>query len=196
MRLVLVAFVVAIGLGYLLGGRVSRLSGIKVRWFPLALVGLVMQLAPVPGNRWPVYMLYASFVLLLVFALMNLKVTGFAFIAVGIILNFTVIAVNGGMPVSGRSLIDSGQEATLPALEHDGGAKHHLITPSSSDDLTFLADVIAVPPPVSQSVSLGDLFTYGGVIVLIAAAMRRRPGEVPPALAAPGAVAGSADERA
>ncbi len=194
MRLVLVAFVVAIGLGYLLGGRVSQLSGIKVRWFPLALVGLVMQLAPVPGNRWPVYMLYASFVLLLVFAFMNLKVTGFAIIAVGIILNFTVIAVNGGMPVSGRSLIDSGQQATLPALEHDGGAKHHLI--NTSDDLTFLADVIAIPPPVSQSVSLGDLFTYGGVIVLIVAAMRRRPDDVPQALAAPDMVAGGADERA
>lgn len=184
MRLVLVAFAVAIGLGYLLGGRVSWLSGIKVRWFPLALVGLIMQMAPVPGNRWPVYLLYASFALLLVFAFMNLKVTGFAIIAVGIILNFTVIAVNGGMPVSGRSLIDSGQASTLADLVHAGGAKHHLIKPS--DDLTFLADVIAIPPPVSQSVSLGDLFTYGGVIVLIAAAMRRRPGEVPHALAEPG----------
>ncbi len=194
MRLVLVAFAVAIGLGYLLGGRVSWLSGIKVRWFPLALVGLVMQMAPVPGNRWPVYMLYGSFVLLLVFAFMNLKVTGFAIIAVGIILNFTVIAVNGGMPVSGRSLIDSGQASTLTDLVHAGGAKHHLIEPS--DDLTFLADVIAIPPPVSQSVSLGDLFTYGGVIVLIAAAMRRRPGEVPEGPAARDTVAGGADERA
>ncbi|MEA2550373.1 MAG: hypothetical protein QOE25_142 [Actinomycetota bacterium] len=173
MRLVLVAFAVAIGLGYLLGGRLSWLSGIKVRWFPLALVGLCMQMAPVPGNRWPVYLLYASFVLLLVFASANLKVTGFAIIAVGILYNFTVIAANGGMPVSKQSLIDSGQASTLSALVHSGGAKHHLVGPD--DRLTYLADVIAIPAPVSQSVSLGDIFTYGGVCVLIVSAMRRRP---------------------
>jgi hypothetical protein len=173
MRLVLVAFAVAIGLGYLLGGRLSWLSGIKVRWFPLALVGLCMQMAPVPGNRWPVYLLYASFVLLLVFASANLKVTGFAIIAVGILYNFTVIAANGGMPVSKQSLIDSGQASTLSALVNSGGAKHHLVGPD--DRLTYLADVIAIPAPVSQSVSLGDIFTYGGVCVLIVSAMRRRP---------------------
>ena len=194
MRLVFVAFAVAIGLGYLSGGRISWLSGIKVRWFPLALVGLVMQMAPVPGSRWPIYLLYASFVLLLVFAFMNIKVTGFAIIAVGIILNFTVIAANGGMPVSGQSLVDSGQASTLKDLIRSGGAKHHLIR--SSDDLTFLADVIAIPPPVSQSVSLGDLFTYGGVIVLIATAMRRRPGVVSDAPAVASVAAGGADERA
>jgi hypothetical protein len=193
MRLVLVAFAVAIGLGYLLGGRLSWLSGIKVRWFPLALVGLCLQMAPVPGNRWPVYLLYVSFVLLLVFALMNLRVTGFAIITVGIILNFTVIAANGGMPVSRQSLVDSGQTSTLPALVHSGGAKHHLVGPD--DRLTFLADVIAVPAPVSQSVSLGDLFTYGGVVLLMVAAMRRRPEDLPAPLT-PEIAARGADERA
>lgn len=194
MRLVLVAFTLAIGLGYLLGGRLSWLSGIKVRWFPLALVGLGMQMAPVPGNRWPVYLLYASFVLLLAFAFVNLKVTGFAIITVGIILNFTVIAANGGMPVSRQSLIDSGQASTLSDLVTAGGAKHHLV--GSDDRLTFLADVIAIPAPVSQSVSLGDLFTYGGVVVLIAAAMRRRPEDLVEVAGASEMAAGSADERA
>lgn len=160
---------------------------------PLALVGLVMQLAPVPGMHWPLYMLYGSFVLLLVFALVNVRVAGFAIIAVGVILNFTVIAVNSGMPVSRQSLIDSGQAATLSDLVESGGAKHHLVGPD--DSLTLLADVIAIPPPVAQSVSLGDLFTYGGVAVLIIAAMRRRPGDsgerVPPAT-----VIAGLDERA
>jgi hypothetical protein len=193
MRLVLVAFTLAIGLGYLLGGRLSWMSGIRVRWFPLALVGLGMQMAPVPGNRWPVYLLYASFVLLLAFAFMNLKVSGFAIIAVGIILNFTVIAANGGMPVSRQSLVDSGQASTLSDLINAGGAKHHLVGPD--DSVTFLADVIAVPPPVSQSVSLGDLFTYGGVVVLIVAAMRRRPEDLTEPVAVSDLSAGSADER-
>lgn len=194
MRLVLVAFAVAIGLGYLLGGRLSWLSGLKVRLFPLALIGLSMQMAPVPGNRWPVYLLYASFVLLLAFAVVNRKVTGFAIITVGIILNFTVIAANGGMPVSKQSLVDSGQASTLSDLVHSGGAKHHLINPS--DTLAFLADVFAIPAPVSQSVSLGDLFTYGGMIILIVAAMRRRPEDLAIPAAVAGPATGSADERA
>jgi hypothetical protein len=77
------------------------------------------------------------------------------------------------MPVRKQSLVDSGQASTLSALVHSGGAKHHLVGPD--DRLTYLADVIAIPAPVSQSVSLGDIFTYGGVGVLIVAAMRRRP---------------------
>ncbi|MEP7060670.1 MAG: DUF5317 family protein [Actinomycetota bacterium] len=193
MRLVLVAFAVAIGVGYLLGGRLSCLSGIKVRWFPLALIGLCLQLAPVPGSRWPLYLLYASFVLLVTFAVLNLKVTGFAFIVVGIVLNFAVIAVNSGMPVSKQSLIDSGQASTLSDLVHAGGVKHHILGPD--DNFTFLADVIAVPAPVSQSVSLGDLFTYGGVGVLIVTAMRRRPPDVSAVTGSSGAPVGGADER-
>jgi len=172
MRLVLVSFTLAVVIGYLLGGRLSGLSTLKVRWFPLALVGLVMQMAPVPGNRWPVLMLYASFVLLLLFAALNIKVAGFLFIAVGIVLNFTVIAANGGMPVSRTSLISSGQGDTLAALVTSGGAKHHLAT--GSDKLIVLGDVIAIPPPVAQSVSIGDVFTYFGVAWLIVAGMRRR----------------------
>jgi hypothetical protein len=194
MKLVLVAFGLAIAIGYLLGGRISWLSGLRVRWFPLAIVGLCMQMAPVPGTRWPLIMLYASFVLLLVFGLINLKVTGFAIITVGIVLNFTVIAVNGGMPVSRQSLIDSGQASALSSLIHSGGAKHHLVRPS--DKLTPLADVIAIPPPVAQSASLGDLFTYGGVGVLIVGAMRRRPTrDLVPATSS-SVSAGGVDERA
>jgi Family of unknown function (DUF5317) len=50
--------------------------------------------------------------------------------------------------------------------------KHHLA--SSDDRLLFLGDVIAIPQPVGQVISIGDVFTYAGVSVVIAAAMRRR----------------------
>ena len=40
--------------------------------------------------------------------------------------------------------------------------------------LLFLGDVIAIPPPVSQVISIGDIFTYGGVVIVIAGSMRRR----------------------
>jgi hypothetical protein len=50
--------------------------------------------------------------------------------------------------------------------------KQHLAGPA--DRLEFLGDVIAIPPPVGRAISVGDIFTYGGMTVVIAASMRRR----------------------
>jgi len=87
-------------------------------------------------------------------------------------MNFAVIAVNGGMPVSRQAIVASGQRDTLAGLLHQRGAKHHLLR--GDDRLVVLADVIAVPPPVAQVISVGDVFTFGGVGVVVAASMRRR----------------------
>ena len=175
MRLVLAAFVLAVGAGYLLRGSLSALSRLRVRWSPIALAGLLLQVVPVPGRTWPLVFLYVSFVLLLVFVFANIRTAGFALIAVGVALNFLVIAVNSGMPVSRQALVASDQMDTYSSLVHDGGAKHHLS--SSSDHLIFLGDVIAIPPPIGQAVSLGDIFTYGGVAAVIVLGMRRRADE-------------------
>jgi hypothetical protein len=53
--------------------------------------------------------------------------------------------------------------------------KHHLA--DTDDRVLFLGDVVALAPPVAQAVSVGDFYTYGGVAVVIIAAMRRRPDE-------------------
>jgi hypothetical protein len=171
MRLVLVTFTLALVVGYLCRGRLSSLANLKVRWAPLAFVGLALQFAPLPGQAWPMTMLYLSFALLFAFAIVNLKVAGFPLILIGVVLNFTVIVANNGMPVSRHALEASGQTSTLAYLIEHGGAKHHLAGPG--DHLLFLGDVIAVRP-IQQAVSLGDIFTYSGVFWLIAAGMRRR----------------------
>ena len=170
MRLVLAAFALALLLGTILGGRFSNLSGLKVRWAPAAIVGLAMQFLPLPGRILPLAMLLASFVLLTVFAAVNIRLVGFPLIAIGICCNFLVIAVNHGMPVTRQALVASRQEDTLRLLVEDGGAKHHLA--NDEDRLLFLGDVIAIGP-LQQALSVGDLFTYGGVILVIVAGMRR-----------------------
>jgi hypothetical protein len=38
----------------------------------------------------------------------------------------------------------------------------------------ILGDVIAIPQPIGQIVSLGDVLTYGGVAWVVVAGMRRR----------------------
>jgi hypothetical protein len=171
MKLTLVAITIAIVAGLLAGGRLSNLATARIRWSALALVGLALQLLPVPGHRLSLGLLFVSFGILLVFVLANLRLPGFALILLGLAMNFSVITANGGMPVTGSALVASGQQGTLELLVHDGGAKHHLA--AGSDLLLPLADVIPLPG-IDQVVSPGDITTYGGVIWLVAWCMRRR----------------------
>jgi hypothetical protein len=171
MKLAVLGLALAVALGYAFGGRLSNLSELSVRWAPVAFLGLLMQVIVPPGG-WPLILLLASFVVLAAFTVANLRVTGFVVILVGLALNFAVIAVNGGMPVSREALVASGQADTVDALLDGRGAKHHLAAPD--DRLVFLGDVIPIPGPVHQAISVGDLFTYGGVAIVVAAAMRRR----------------------
>ena len=66
MKLIALALVLGAAVGYARGGRLSRLSELRVRYAPLALLGLLLQLVNPPG-RWPLVMLLASFVLLVIF---------------------------------------------------------------------------------------------------------------------------------
>jgi hypothetical protein len=176
-KLILATLLIAVVVGFLNGGRLSNLSHLRIRWAPLALVGFAMQLVNPPGD-WPLVMLLGSFVLLSIFAIANVKTAGFALILIGVAMNFAVIAVNSGMPVSRQALIASGQADTVDDLMNDADSyvKHHLA--DADDRVLFLGDVIALAPPVAQAVSVGDFYTYGGVAVVIIAAMRRRPDEV------------------
>jgi hypothetical protein len=177
MKLILATLLLAVVVGYLNGGRLSNLSHLRIRWAPLALVGFAMQLVNPPGD-WPLVMLLGSFVLLSIFAIANIRTAGFAVILIGVAMNFTVIALNSGMPVSRQALIASGQADTLGDLVNDADSyvKHHLA--DGDDRALFLGDVIALAPPIAQAVSVGDFYTYGGVAIVIVAAMKRRPDDV------------------
>jgi hypothetical protein len=172
MKLVLASFLIAVTIGYARGGRLAALGAMRLRWPGLAIVGLGLQILLWPGGSWPLLYLYVSFVVLATFAILNIRTTGFVLILAGIAMNFAVIVANEGMPVSRTVIVASGQASSIDELVENGGAKHHLAT--EDDHVRFLGDVIAIEP-LQQAVSIGDVFTYGGVMVLIAAAMGRRP---------------------
>ena len=176
MRLFVPAAVLAIGLGYALGGRLSNLAALRLRWPALAMVGLALQLVTGPGDAVPVAALYLSFALLIAFAVANIRRAGFALVLFGVLLNLTAIAVNDGMPVSRAALVASGQADTIGDLVSGETVKHHLAGPG--DDLVFLGDVIAVPA-LEQVVSVGDVFVYGGFVLVVALAMRGTAGAGP-----------------
>jgi hypothetical protein len=178
MKLIVGALIIAVAIGYLMGGRLSNLAHLRIRWAPLAIIGLVMQVINPPGH-WPLAMLIGSFVLLLTFAIVNRHVVGFWLILVGVSLNFLVIGLNSGMPVSAQALSASGQEDTIGQLTDraDSYVKHHLA--GDDERLLFLGDVIALPPPIGQAISIGDIFTYAGVVVVVVGGMRRRAKDQP-----------------
>ena len=170
MKLMLVSLSLAVLAGIGFGGRMRNLSTVRLRWTGLAMAGFALQWVYGPGTLIPLTCLYVSFVMLTVFALKNLNITGFRIILAGVAMNFLVIGLNQGMPVAEQALMASGQADTLDDLIHNPWPKHHL---ASDDDVAiFLGDVIALPQPVGQAISVGDIFTYGGVGVVIVAGMR------------------------
>lgn len=170
--------ILAVGLAYAFGGRLRRFERLRLRWWWLAVLGLAIQFAPLPegpdGRDLVVRtaVLSISYVMLLTFAVVNIYLPGLPLVLIGLACNFTVIAANGGMPVSAEALVDSGQAEELEMLRGDGSQKHHLMT--EDDHLTFLADVIPLPKPIGQAISAGDVLVYGGLILLVVATMRGR----------------------
>ena len=169
----------AILVGYAMRGRLSNLTDIRLRWGPLALLGLGMQLLPLPEaieTRAGVWILIVSFVPLTIFVWANLRSPGAPAILLGLLLNFAVIGVNLGMPVSAAALRASGQEESLQMLK-EGGIRHELAGPDTL--LRPLGDVIPVGGFVHQAVSAGDVAAYAGAAWMLVVGMRgrRREGE-------------------
>jgi hypothetical protein len=171
--------------GYLVGGRLRGFERLHLRYWWLAPLGLGLQALPLPDGRHGtdflvrMVVLGASYLLLLLFAGVNIRIIGMPLLLVGLALNAVVVVANGGMPVSRHVLETSGQTEVLKLLTANEGAKHHHLM-TSADLLTPLADVIPIPPPIGQVASVGDVFVYAGLAWLIVAVMRGRTGERAP----------------
>lgn len=170
MELLLATVSGAVVAGFLLDGRLADLGGLEIRWTGLAFAGLCLQLVSGPGIAAPLACFILSFVALAVFAVVNLRVTGFPLILAGVAFNAFVIVLNQGMPVSERALVATGRIASIDVLAQSPPATHHLAT--DGDVAAFLGDVIAVPSPIAQAISVGDVLTYAGIAVVIVAGMR------------------------
>jgi hypothetical protein len=177
MILLVAVIVVAVAGGYLLGGKARNFENLRLRAWWLAPVGLLLQVQfpwlADAGRDAGVPYLIASYGLLILFAALNIRLAGFVLILVGLSLNLLVVSVNRGMPVTRGALIASGQGGVLDDLRNGLGAKHHLA--DDDDVLLPLADVIAIPEPIAQVMSVGDIFVYAGVVWLVIATMRGRP---------------------
>jgi hypothetical protein len=167
MQWILLVLVISITLGALRGGSLRNLTGIRVKLSWLLPVGFVLlavaTFVPADQHELAVVLILISYLPLLAFVLLNRKLSGVWIAGIGILMNFTVIVANGGMPVLAEAAqIASGSESLVL------GAKHVLLTPETA--LPFLADVIPLPGAV---LSLGDVFLAIGTGVFLEHQMRQ-----------------------
>ena len=161
----------AIGIGLLLGraagGRISALADIHIRWWGLAVGGLLFQvvlfgpLASRIGDAGPaLYVASSSLVFLAM--LRNLGLPGFPVLALGAALNMLVVVANGGyMPSAPGAWEMLNGLARVPTTEFSNST---LIGPGTS--LPFLADVFVLPRPIP----FANVFSLGDVLIGIGAA--------------------------
>jgi hypothetical protein len=179
---ILYAIPIGIVAGYLTGGRLERLGALRLRWAPLALLGLAIQVLifsdPVSrlvGDAGPAIYV-ASTATVLVVVLRNVAIPGVALIALGAGCNLAAIVANGGwMPADAAALASVGG---LPS-----GASNSIVVADPA--LGPLTDLFALPAalPLANVFSLGDVLIGAGIAVTIALAMRAAPspGEGSPA---------------
>jgi hypothetical protein len=169
--LIVTTVAVAIAAGLATGGSLRDFPTVRLRALWLALPGVALQYLVIRGSlAFP--LLLASLACLLVFAGLNMRAPGFALILIGLALNTVVIAANRGMPISRQALDASGQSSTITQLITDSDGQKHFL----ADDRTVLlpiGDVIAIPKPIGQAVSIGDILVHAGIAWFIVMAVRK-----------------------
>ena len=171
--ILLASIPIGIGLGLLLKGRITALTGLHFAWAPIAIIGLLVQVAlftpsgaELAGDRGPLIYV-ASTAAVLTAVARNLRTSGMPIVAVGSLLNLVAIAANGGaMPTTTEALAAAG-------LGGPGAYTNSVVVASPA--LSFLTDIFAIPAgvPLANVFSVGDALIGLGIVLVIVSAMRR-----------------------
>ncbi|CAN5762648.1 hypothetical protein BH23CHL2_BH23CHL2_01430 [soil metagenome] len=189
---------IAIGflIGIFSGGSLSGFGEARFRYIPLLLAGGLVQVIifteyvgtePIVRELAP-YLYVGALAAGLVAIYLNRHIFGMKVVFAGALLNFIVIAINGGsMPAREESLRIAGtlehvqnQHARIEAGED---VQWPQLTFADDDTrLAFLGDVLPIPSafPAANVVSIGDVLISAGAIVAIVWVMHLRPVEKKP----------------
>ncbi|MDH3729738.1 MAG: DUF5317 domain-containing protein [Acidimicrobiia bacterium] len=174
MALLGVVLGVAVAIALVRGGRISNLARIELLAWPLLFLAAAIQLGAEllpddrPWSRWGgVSLILGSYALLLIVILINRDRSGLWLAGLGILLNFLVIGLNSGMPVSAEAAALAGSGEAELVFD----AKHVALDAESR--LAFLADVIPVRA-IGQVLSIGDVLLAVGLGRFLEAELRTR----------------------
>jgi hypothetical protein len=169
------AIPVGILAGLAVGGHLDALARFRLRWGGLAVAGLLVQvvLFTPTGDQLagglgpPLYVL--STLAVFVAVLRNIRLPGMVIVALGAVSNLAAITANGGfMPASASALATAG-------LDRPGAHTNSVVLADPA--LEPLTDIFAIPAwlPMANVFSVGDVLIGLGIVIVIAAAMRREP---------------------
>jgi hypothetical protein len=168
---ILYAIPIGIVIGLLAGGRLGRLGELHLRWVPLILLGLALQVAiftdavgRAVGDAGPAIYV-ASTALVFLAVLRNVTVPGVALIALGAGCNLAAIVANGGWMPADPAAVES-----IGGLAN--GYTNSILVPDPA--LRLLTDLFALPAwlPLANVFSIGDVLIGVGIAATIALAMR------------------------
>jgi hypothetical protein len=170
--LLLYAVLIGLLVGSITHGSLKGLADARVRLWPVALLGLVFQVAlfstPMADmvGAWGPVLYVLSTVVVLMALVVNVRQPGFWLITLGALLNFVVIIANGGqMPASPAALALLTGHAAVPSevFSNSVVAGPHTVLP-------LLGDIYVLPRPIpfANVFSIGDvLIGAGGALWLV-----------------------------
>lgn len=171
----IISIVAAIALGYILGGRIRNLENITLRAVYLIFIAFGLELAIVMCMRKGLLRIGTTtflldvvmYLILLIFIILNRKNFCIIIMGVGFLLNSIPIFLNGGaMPVSQEAIKIAGLSSNISSE-----GLYTII--DSSTKFWFLGDVIPISFVSSFIVSIGDIFTAIGLVLLIITGMKK-----------------------
>ena len=159
---------IALAIALLTGGKLHRLAEVRFHHAYLILLALAIQII-VFSSRWHAWLgespvksiLYlGSLALLVAAAWTNRRIPGIPLLTLGLLLNSSVIAANGGqMPASLPALQTAGIITTAEEFAAMRTANSAIADPSTP--LWFLGDILAIP----QSLPLANVFSPGDILI-------------------------------
>lgn len=170
-----VVLFIALVIAVLRGGRLVNLGDLELTAWWLLFLSLGLQfgtdLIPETSQGLGLTMILLSYGLLLLMVWLNRSKPGMWIAGLGVLMNLTVIAINGGMPVlAGAAEVASGFTITAPDLSDS--FKHVPLDETSR--LTFFADVIPLRiVGIGEVISLGDIFLALGLGMYLEHELRR-----------------------
>lgn len=173
--LYVIIIITSIIIGLLRGGELEKLFTISIEGVLIFATALLFRLGVwafdligISGIlTYSPYIIIISYFLLIYVSIHNIKLPGFKYIILGLILNGFVITLNGGsMPV----LMKQGAITNINntgLLESGTRVVHSLMNDNTL--FAFLGDVISIPKPFPDTsiISVGDIMILVGLFILI-----------------------------
>lgn len=186
MSLFIAAIVGGLLLGWRRGGSLERLGRRSVRLAWLLPLALAIEAFVVFGSGlevppWVLPVHAGANVLLLAVVAANRRLPGMDVIGLGVLLNTTVIALNGGlMPQAPDTLYVKHRDQGVGIGQHAPHTKD-VVLPHDQAQLWWLGDVLPTPPwsPVQTVVSPGDVVMAAGLVWAVMGLMRPARPEPP-----------------